>query len=230
MRVLVMAGNQIVLEDISFCLRVRYPEVEIVAGVEANKGIELIESEMPDLCLIDESLPQCNIVTLIKDIRAFSELPLIVLAVKGGDLKHAELLEAGADEYLDNPIRPIELLAVVKALLRRTKGLSLKAEHMFSIGDQLTIDFETHEVRRDGRLIKLTPIEIKILSKMVRNEGRVVSTGVLLESAWGREYATDTGFVKKYINRLRNKLEEDPRNPKLFITERGMGYKFVRPL
>ena len=145
-------------------------------------------------------------------------------------MDRARCLEAGADEYVIKPFSPIELLARVRALLRRTKGVGFKPERLVSIGRELTINFTTREVSLSGKRVKLTPIEYHLLSELVRNNGRVLTHSTLLEKVWGSEYTDEYSFVKKYIYRLRSKLEPDASKPQMLLTERGIGYKFVKPV
>jgi len=227
-KVLVIEENQRVVRDISLCLQVRYPEVIVISVAAGLKGIEMIETESPDLVMAGSSLPDIDTLDLVSKIREFSDVPLAILAEAETDMDRARGLEAGADEYVTKPFSPIELLARVKALLRRTHGLGFKPKHLVSIGDELTINFTTHEVSRLGERVKLTPIEYHLLSELVRNEGRVLSHRALLEKVWGSEYTSDSGFVKKYIYRLRSKLESNASDPQMLLTERGVGYKFIR--
>jgi len=229
-KVLVIEDNRQVIRDISFCLRVRYPEVMVVSVVEGPKGIDMVETESPDLVMVDSSLPDIDTLDLVSKIREFSDVPLIILCEAETDMDRAKGLEAGADEYVTKPFSPIELLARVRALLRRTQGLGFKPERLVSIGGELTINFTTREVILSGMRVKLTPIEYHLLSELVRNEGRVLTHRVLLEKVWGSEYTDDFSFVKKYIYRLRSKLEPDASKPQMLLTERGVGYKFVRPV
>jgi len=227
-KVLLIEHKLQVARDISFCLLVRYPEASIVSVAEGQRGVDMVETEAPDLVMVDSSLPDINSLDLISEIREFSDVPLIILSEAETDIDRARGLEAGADEYVIKPFSPIELLAKVKALLRRTMGLGFKPERSVSIGDKLTINFTTHEVFVSGKPVKLTPIEYNLLSELVRNEGRVLTHRFLLEKVWGSEYANDYSYVTKYIYRLRSKLEPDARKPQMLLIERGIGYKLVR--
>jgi len=227
-KVLVIENNQQVVRDISFCLQVSYSEVSVVSVVEGQKGIEMVETESPDLVMVDSSLPDIDTLDLVSEIREFSDVPLIILCEAETDMDRAKGLEAGADEYVAKPFSPIELLARVRALLRRTQGVGFKPERSVSIGSELTIDFTTNEVFLSGKRVKLTPIEYNLLTELVRNNGKVLTHDSLLEKVWGSEYTTEYSFVKKYIYRLRSKLERDASKPQMLITERGIGYKFVK--
>ena len=167
---------------------------------------------------------------LISKVREFSDVPLIVLSKGESDMDRARGLEMGADEYVAQPISPIELLARVRALLRRTHITGFKSEGSVSFGSELTIDFSAREVRVSGRQVKLTPIEYELLSELVRNSGIVLTHHRLLEKIWGSEYIDELSFVKKYIYRLRRKLENDAHKPQMLLNERGVGYRFVEPI
>lgn len=227
MKVLVIEDNQQVVRDVSFCLRVRYPEVVVVSVAEGQKGIEMVETESPDLVMVDSSLADMDTLDLVSKIRDFSDVPLIILSEAETDMDRARGLEAGVDEYVTKPLSPIEFLARVRALLRRTQRLGFKPERLISISGELTINFTTHEVLLSGKLVKLTPIEYQVLSELVRNEGRVLTHRTLVEKVWGSDYVTDSSLVKKYIYRLRSKLEPDASKPQMLLTERGIGYKLV---
>ena len=229
-KVLLLEYNQQVVRDISFCLQIRYPEVSVVSVAEGPTGIDMVETEMPDLVMIDTSLPDTDTLDLIRKIREFSDVPLIILSNAETDMDRAKGLEAGADECIAIPFSPIEFLARIKALLRRTQGLGFQPERWVSIGGELTINFSTHEVFLSGKLVKLTPIEFNLLSELVRNEGKVLTHRALLEKVWSSDYINDYSFVKKYIYRLRSKLEPDAKRPQMLLIERGVGYKFVGSL
>jgi len=229
MKVLVIEDNEQIVRDISFCLQVRYPEIFVVSVAEGPKGIEMVETESPDLVMVDSSLPDIDTLDLVSKIREFSDVALIILYEEETDIERARGLEAGADEYIIKPFSPIEFLAKVRALLRRIQGIAFKRERSVSIGE-LIINFSTHEVFLSGKQVKLTPIEYQLLSELVRNDGRVITHSTLLEKVWGSEYMKDSSFVKKYIYRLRSKLEPNASKPKMLLTERGLGYKFIKPI
>ena len=228
MKVLVVEDNQQVVRDVSFCLNVRYPDVTVLSVTEGARGIELVETESPDLVMVASSLPDMETLEVVSKIREFSDVPLIVLFEGETDIERAKVLEMGADEYITKPFSPIELLAKVRALLRRVQGLGFKSERLVSIGNEIAINFATRELFVSGKRVNLTPTEYHLLSELVRNEGKVVTHSVLLEKVWGSEYINDPSFVKKYVYRLRSKIEPDVRNPQMLITERGIGYKFSR--
>ena len=144
-------------------------------------------------------------------------------------MDRAKGLEAGADEYIIKPFGPIELLAHIRALLRRTQGLGFKPGRLVSIGE-LTINFTTHETFLSGRRVRLTPVEYNLVSELARNEGRVLTHRALMEKVWGSEYTDELSFIKKYIYRLRSKLEADASKPQMILTERGIGYRFIKPV
>ena len=228
MIVLLIVDKKQVVSDLSFCLRVRYPEAIIVSADKGSKGIEMIEAESPDLVMVDSSLPDIDTLDLVGKIREFSDVPVIILSEGETDMDRARGLEAGADEYVTKPLSPIELLARVRALLRRTQRIGFKRERLLSIGSELTINFSTHEVLVSGKRANLTPIEYNLLAELVRNEGRVLTHHALLEKVWGSEYAGDISFTKRYIYRLRKKLNNGSDNQRMIHTEHGVGYKFIK--
>ena len=228
MKVLVIENNNQVIRDISFCLEVRYPGVTVIAVAKAQKGIDLVETESPDLVIVDSDLPDMSTLDIIKKIREFSDVALIVLSDEQIGLERAKELEMGADDYIIKPFSPIELLARIRALLRRVQRDGFKPQSIVTIGNELAINFATREVLLAGKRISLTPTEYHLLSELVRNEGRVLTHGTLLEKIWGSEYADTPSFVKKYVHRLRSKIEPDANNPQMIVTERGVGYRFVK--
>ncbi len=230
MKVLVIDDDQLAVRDVSLCLRVTYPDVNVVAVAKGAEGLEMIETEWPDVVMACSSLQDMAILDLISKIRDFSDVPLIILSETDTDMDRARGFEAGADEYIAKPFSPMELLARVRALLRRTQGLGFKQGHVATLGGELSMDFDTHEVLLSGERVKLTPIEYHLLVELVRNEGRVLTHRTILDKVWGSEYDYDSSAIKKYIYRLRCKLECDASKPQMLLTERGIGYRFVRSI
>ena len=229
MKVLVIGTSQWVLRDINFCLKVRYPDIAVISVAKGLKGVEMVEVEAPELVMVDSSLTDIDTPDLISRIRDFSDVPIVILSDEQADKERIWGLEAGADEYIIKPFSPIDLLARVTALLRRAQALGFKPEHSVLVGSELTINFTTHEVLLRGEPVKLTPIEFHLLSELARHENRVVSHRILLERVWGSEYIGDSQLIKKHIYRLRSKLGLGSRVPQVIFSERGLGYKFVRP-
>lgn len=227
MKVLIIDPNRISVRDIHFCLKVRWSDVMVLSIAEGQKGIEMTESKSPDLVVVGPSLPDMETSELITKIRRFSHVPLIVLAQEQSDMDKVRFLEAGADDCINTPFSPIELLTKVRVLLRRTWGLGYNYEEdqLFSIGG-LTVNAGTREVRVDDKPVKLTPIEFRLLLELIRNDGRVVIHEALLERVWGCEYVDDVGFLKRYVYRLRRKLED--RGKPLILSERGVGYRLLK--
>lgn len=228
MNVLVIEDREQVVKDISFCLQVRYPDVNVTTVARGQQGIELVEDESPDLVIVDSSLPDMKTVDLISEIREFSDVALIVISEEQNAFERAKELEMGADDYIIKPFSPIEFLARIRALLRRIESNGFKPQGLVNIGNEIAINFATREVFISGKQLNLTPTEFQLLSELVRNEGRVLTHGTLLERIWGSEYVDDPSFVKKYVHRLRSKIEPDTNNPKMIITERGIGYRFTK--
>jgi DNA-binding response OmpR family regulator len=229
MKVLIIEEDKQVVNNVAFCLAVRYPEVVTVSSSRWQQAVELVEAELPDLVILSSSLPEINITGVISQIRQSFDVPLLVLIEGESDIERAMVLEAGADDYIHRPFSPIELVARVTALFRRTHRFDLKRCHTFSAGE-LTINFITRDVSLAGRPVRLTPHEYSLLTELARNEGRVLPHSLLLEKVWGSEYTGDHAFIKKYIYRLRCKLEPNPENPRMLLNERGIGYRFVRPV
>jgi DNA-binding response OmpR family regulator len=190
----------------------------------ASDGLEAIatfEREQPELILLDLEMPRCNGMEVCQRIREYSATPIIVLSVKGSEADIVSVLDLGADDYLVKPFRLAELLARVRAVMRRGgKTLTTKV-----ICGDLEIDTEMHKVTVTGRTVTLTPIEYALLEELAQNVGRVLTTHLLLQRVWGSQYSDATDYVKGVIRRLRVKLEPDPAHPRYIITEPHLGYR-----
>lgn len=201
----------------------------MLSATEGEKGLEVLESEAPDIIILDLGLPDIDGYDVLRQVRRFSDVPIIILTVRGEEMDKVKGLELGADDYIVKPFAPAELLARVKAVLRRAQMPELRGDEKPIVTPKLSINLATREVIREGKAVKLSPTEYNLLYQLARNESKVLSHQMLLEKVWGSEYTDSTEYLKVYIQRLREKLEEDPSNPKMFISERGLGYKFVSP-
>jgi two-component system KDP operon response regulator KdpE len=231
MRVLVVEDDPQVAEAISLCLKTRWPGADIAFSSMGRQGIKLYQEKNPDLILLDLILPDVDGFEVLKEIRSLSSaVSIIILTVRGEEMEVIRGLELGADDYILKPFNHTEFLARVKTVLRRCQRPQLLTDVPPLVLGDLTIDPLTEEVRVCGRSLNLTPIEYKLLHSLASNEGRILTHETLLSRVWGGEYSASPEYLKVYIQRLRNKLEEDPKNPRLVLTQRGMGYKLVRPV
>ncbi|MGB1288961.1 MAG: response regulator transcription factor [Aggregatilineales bacterium] len=205
-------------------------ELEGHQVLEAHNGMEALESirtQLPDVVLMDVMMPEIDGFETLRMLREFSEIPVIMLTAKGDENDIVYGLELGADDYVTKPFGPRELSSRIKAVLRRPKNLPASPdEAILKIDDHLSIDFNQREVIVAGKRVKLRPTEYRLLYHLVENAGWTVPHEQLLAKVWGYEYRDEAHYVRLYVNYLREKIEEDPSNPKYILTERGVGYRF----
>lgn len=187
-----------------------------------NDALDEISQALPDLVLLDLHLPDINGLDILRSVRAHSFLPMIILSGIGQDKDRVVALEAGADDYLAKPFVPEELVARVKALLRRVEWTPKPETHL--IVRQLELDMPRRQAHIRGRTMNLTPIEYGILVTLMRNAGKVVTHKQMLQAVWGKESKGDYSVLRVNISRLRQKLEDDPRRPQYIVTAPGQGY------
>jgi len=227
MKVLIVGDTRETVDHIPLCLRLRWPSVNIVFANTGSKGVEMVKTEDPDFIMTEFSLTDIRCLDLVKGIRAFSDTPLTVLIGDSTELDRAEVLEAGADDYIRKPFAISDVLAKTNALLRRAQGNSLRSDQSYFVNGNLEINLAEREVLVSGKPIRLTQIENSLLSQLVRNEGRVITHRALLENVWGVEFTNDLSLVKDHMYRLRKKLRSRGGNDRMIISQRGVGYKFV---
>ena len=226
---ILLAEDEVVLRDfVSRNLHARGFEV-----LEASNGLEamaLWEREDPHLLILDIMMPRMDGLEVCKRVREHSAVPIIVLTALDAESDKVTALDLGADDYLTKPFGVEELLARVRAVLRRTQWdmIPRAGEEIKQFGD-LEIDLTGHIVRLQGEEIRLSPTEFALLKQLVTNAGKVLTHRMLLQSIWGPEYGGEAEYLRVYINRLRHKLESDPANPRYLLTEPGVGYRFVVP-
>jgi len=225
MKVLVVDEEPDVRKLVAMSFHMQQPSWEVIDAEDGPEALETIERERPDVVLLDIGLPDMSGFEVLKAIRLFSDVPVIMLTVRDDELSKVQGLELGADDYVTKPFSHLELLARVRAVLRRAQTLPLAHERPFVSGD-IRVDFDRREATVRGRPVALTGTEYRLLYHLVRNAGQVMTHEALLARVWGREYTDEISYLKSYVNRLRNKLEKDPHRPEYILTEYGVGYWF----
>lgn len=225
MRILAVDDEPDVIKLITMSFRMQQPAWEVISAQDGPEALAMVEREQPDVILLDIGLPEVNGFEVLKSIRLFSDVPVIMLTVRDDELSKVQGLELGADDYVTKPFSHLELLARVRAVLRRAQSLPLAHEQPFVSGD-FEVDFARRTVAVRNQPVALTGTEYRLLYHLVRNAGRVMTHEALLARVWGREYTDEISYLKSYISRLRNKLERNPRHPEYILTEYGVGYWF----
>ncbi len=229
MHVLVVDDDSVIRELVGAILRFRWPDAVVSSAEKGSRGIELVESDKPDIVLLDIKLPDMDGFKVCSEIRRFSQVPIIMLTGLGAEVDKIKGLEAGADDYVCKPFSNIELLARVNAVLRRTQVVMPNVDQPAYAKGDLFVDFAARQVRWRGTPIKLTPIEYNLLCQLLQNAGKVVTSKNLVAKVWGWGYVDELNTLKVHIQHLRTKLEDTPKEPKMILTERGVGYTFIEP-
>jgi two-component system KDP operon response regulator KdpE len=198
---------------------------------EARTGEEALEkfrAFLPDLVLLDLNMPGMGGLETCRELRNGSDVPIIILTVRNAEKEKVEALDAGADDYVCKPFGMQELLARIRAALRRAPGSAESGPHAFESRD-LEIDFDNRRVRANNKSVRLTPKEFELLRHLVSRAGKPVPHRELLQAVWGPDYGDETDYLRVFINHLRKKIEPDPARPKYVLTEPWVGYRFAAP-
>ena len=222
-RVLVVDDDPSLAEMLGIVLRTEGFEPSFVA--DGERAIAAFHDTRPDIVLLDIMLPGRDGLEVCRAIRAVSGVPIVMLTAKTDTIDVVLGLESGADDYIVKPFKPKELVARIRARLRRNEDT---VPEMLRIGD-VEIDVSGHQVSRDGKQIPLTPLEFDLLAALARKPRQVFSRELLLEQVWGYRHAADTRLVNVHVQRLRAKVERDPEHPEVVLTVRGVGYKAGPP-
>lgn len=190
-----------------------------------RQGLSDCATRKPNLVIADLGLPDGDGVDLVRDVRGWSSVPIIVLSARTDEQQKIAALDAGADDYLTKPFGVAELLARVRAHVRRSKQNDEPDNARFAFGD-VQVDLAAHAVERAGEAIRLTPIEYRLLTTLIGNVGRVVTQRQLLTEVWGPGYVERSHYLRIHMGHLRHKLERDPAQPEHLLTELGVGYRF----
>ncbi len=222
-KILVVDDEKNIVELIKFNLvKENFKVIEAYNGIDALK---LFRQEKPDLVILDIMMPGMGGLEVCRQIRKESRVPIIMLTAKSDEIDKVIGLELGADDYVTKPFSPRELVARVKAVLRRAKPSKHQEQEEYRIAD-FVINVVKREVRVRGKLVQLKPKEFELLKLLATNPGRVFTRDYLLEQIWGYNYLGDTRTVDVHMRRLRKKVEVDPSNPRYLKTVHGVGYKF----
>jgi two-component system KDP operon response regulator KdpE len=229
MQVLVIEDIPEVVATISICFRIRWPQAVVVSTGHGRQAAELVETSAPNIVILDLGLPDMDGLEVLQEIRTFSDVPVIIVTGRGEETSKVVGLEMGADDYIIKPFSHTELMARAKAVLRRTNMPELRRDEGVANGRGIAIDLAGCRLTVEGNEIDLTPTEWRLLSYLVRNEGRVVTQGALAEKVWGSEYLNGSA-IKMCVRRLRLKMGNASESPERIIrTHRGMGYSFSMP-
>ena len=228
MKALVIGTWPETVAKVDIAIRLRWVDANILVAADPDRGMELVEAEQPDVLLYfcDSNGPSID--GFIRELRAFSDVPLVVMEREGGGEYMEEIiaLESGADEYIHHTAGIVDLVARLVALLRRASRTMVRDEGLPLNSGPLTLDPTTYEVALDSRRLSLTPTEFKLLHILLKNRGNVVTHESLAHSLWG-DQMDGTTLVKKYVQRLRSKLGDDPQTPQWIANIYGVGYRFL---
>jgi two-component system KDP operon response regulator KdpE len=223
-RILVVDDEPQLLRALGTNLKARGYEIDLASTGET--ALALAARHHPDLVILDLGLPGIDGIDVIRGLRGWTHIPILVLSVREAERDKVAALDAGADDYVTKPFGMDELLARLRAALRRAAPTDEEAE---IVTPDFTVDLAAKRVLRGNDEIRLTPTEWEILEILVRNPGRLVTQRQLLQEVWGPQYSTETNYLRVYMAQIRRKLEPDPARPRYFITEARMGYRFEGP-
>ena len=222
-RILVVDDERQITRVLSRGLTAKGYDVHVAADGEV--ALQTFEDWHPDLVITDLSMPNLNGLELCRRLRAFSEIPIIVLSVKGEERTKIEALDAGADDYVTKPFGIDELLARIRATLRRAPSAPDNGKNILEAGD-FRIALEERNVTIRGKEVRLTPKEYDLMVYLLRHPGKVLTHHALLGAVWGGNYTEQTEYLRVFIGQLRKKIETDPANPKYILTDPWIGYRF----
>jgi two-component system KDP operon response regulator KdpE len=198
---------------------------EVVRAATGEEALAQAAVRPPDAVVLDLVLPDLSGVEVCRELRTWSEVPIVILSAVGEEGQKVEALDAGADDYVTKPFGMGELLARLRAAMRRAAP---KGADSITVGG-ITVDFDRHLVTVDGAPVTLSRIEFELLALLVRNEGKLLTHRAILREVWGPAYQIESHYLHVYVSRLRGKIERDPRHPRYLLTEPGAGYRLMRP-
>lgn len=199
---------------------------QVIEASNGETGLQYASTNPPDALVLDLGLPDIEGIEVIRRLREWTNLPIIILSLRGHDDDKVAALDAGADDYLTKPFSVPELLARLRVALRRSSSENKMKTSVFSFGS-VSVDLLKRKVWRHTEEVRLTPIEYNLLAILVRHAGQVVTHKQLLKEVWGPQYEKETNYLRLYLKQLRHKLEDDPTQPRWLLTEMGVGYRLT---
>lgn len=225
MKALIIEDTSEIVDCISMSFEFRWPETTILSSDSGHRGIEMVETESPDIVILDINLPDIDGFGVLRQIRLFSDVPVIILTVRETEMDKLRGFEAGADDYIVKPFSALDFLDRVSAVLRPSKIPQSREKTPPFVKGDLLIDFDSEKVFFQNQPVHLTPKEYQILRHLVQNEGKFLSADDLARKVWGTSENIDLSTIKRYILQLRTKLQDSP--PQIILSGKGKGYKFV---
>lgn len=224
MRVLVVEDDKEIRAFIRSSLSIEGFAVQTAVSVSEAKA--MLHNDLPDVMVLDLGLPDGDGIELVREVRKQHNLPILIVSARHQEAQKILLLDAGADDFLTKPFSVGELLARIRVALRH-RGTTLSAAVTEYVLDDLRVDLASHVVQCHGEVLHLTPTEFKLLARLVRSAGRVVTHRQLLSDVWGNEFIDHTHYLRLYMAQLRAKIEENPAEPRYLLTETGVGYRLA---
>lgn len=224
LRVLVVEDDRDIRSLVQSTLGVEGYEVR--TAVSVSEALAMVQHAMPDVVLLDLGLPDGDGLELVQNIRRQHTLPILIISARHQETEKVKLLDAGADDYLTKPFSVGELLARMRVALRH-RGTAVAPTSTVHRHEELFVDLNTRTVTVDGQPVRLTPTEFKLLARLVRSAGKVVTHRQLLGDVWGAEYTEHTHYLRLYMAQLRAKIERDPAEPRHILTDTGVGYRLA---
>jgi two-component system KDP operon response regulator KdpE len=226
-KILAIDDEPDVTRSIRLTIAVQEPEWTVVEASSGEEGLLLLSREKPDLVLLDLRMPGMTGLETLRRIRAFSNVPVIVLTVTNNELDEVNSLEEGADDYITKPFGHLELVAHIKSVLRRTRGYETEHEDIYRDGE-FSIDFSRRIVAIGSKEVLLTSTEYALLKILADNPAQTIPAETLLARVWGPNALDNRNYLKVYVRRLREKIEKNPAKPEYLISVRGLGYRLER--
>jgi two-component system KDP operon response regulator KdpE len=226
LKLLVAEDDPSIAKTVVYGLRMMWPDGQVTVAADGAEALQHFAAEQPDVVVLDVTMPPPDGLEVCQRIREVSQVPILMLTVHDSTMDKIRALDLGADDYLTKPFDPLELLARLRALLRRTRAAAVEASTPLAVGD-VALDPARHEVRVRGTVVPLTSTEYRLLEEFMRHAGRVLPHQYLLTAVWGPEYAGELHYLRVFVARLRQKLGDDPAHPRYIQTEWHTGYRFA---